>query len=134
MIISNRLVYRGKTSRIPLMVIIGYQGFHWFMESNYVDLLVGDIGSLGVSTKIDQLRCNKENAMTTTERLIGGGNFCECSRNMMSYGRRRITSLVRAKTLKTRMIGQEYGEIKKPSKAKLVEINATITNVPNAKN
>ncbi|XP_026808029.1 uncharacterized protein LOC113550419 [Rhopalosiphum maidis] len=55
-----RSVQRGRKSRIPLMVITGFQGYQWSMESNYVDFLVGDIGCLGVSTRIEPLQIHDE--------------------------------------------------------------------------
>jgi hypothetical protein len=56
----RRSVQRGRKSRIPLMVTTGFQGYQWSMESNYVDFLVGDIGCLGVSTRIEPLQIHDE--------------------------------------------------------------------------
>lgn len=38
------------------MVTVGYQGYLWYMESNYADFLADDIGCLGISTKIQPLQ------------------------------------------------------------------------------
>ncbi|KAF0725101.1 Uncharacterized protein FWK35_00038891 [Aphis craccivora] len=42
------------------MVTTGFQGYQWSMESNYVDFLVGDIGCLGISTRIEPLHVHDE--------------------------------------------------------------------------
>lgn len=57
---ARRSVQRGQRSRIPLMVTAGFQGYQWSMESNYVDFLIGDIGCLGVSTRIEPLQIRDE--------------------------------------------------------------------------
>lgn len=51
----GRQVQRCRKFRTPLMVTVGFRGYQWFMESNFVDFLVGDIGCLGVSTRIQPL-------------------------------------------------------------------------------
>lgn len=38
------------------MVTLGFHGFQWVMESNFIDFLIYDIGCLGVSTRIRQLK------------------------------------------------------------------------------
>lgn len=38
------------------MVTVGFQGYLWYMESNYADFLADDIGCLGISTKIQPLQ------------------------------------------------------------------------------
>jgi len=57
---ARRSVQRGRRSRIPLMVTVGFQGYQWSMESNYVDFLIGDIGCMGVSTRIEPLQIRDE--------------------------------------------------------------------------
>lgn len=42
------------------MVTVGFQGYQWSMESNYIDFLIGDIGCLGVSTRIEPLQIRDE--------------------------------------------------------------------------
>lgn len=38
------------------MVTLGFHGYQWVMESNFIDFLVCDIGCLGVSTRIRLLK------------------------------------------------------------------------------
>jgi len=83
---AHRSVQRGRRSRIPLMVTAGFLGYQWSMTSNYVDFMVGDIGCLGVSTRIEPLqirdeypddpcsntvpmRCGRDPTATTTETI-----------------------------------------------------------------
>lgn len=71
-----RTVQRSQKSRLPLMVTVGFRGYRWFMESNFNDFLVGDIGCLGISTRILTLRHRAQDqaaadhciVTTTTER------------------------------------------------------------------
>jgi len=57
---ARRSVQPGRRSRIPLMVTTGFQGYQWSMESNYIDFLIGDIGCLGISTRIEPLHIRDE--------------------------------------------------------------------------
>lgn len=43
------------------MVTAGLLGYPWYMESNFADFFAGDIGCLGVSTRIKQLQRSIEN-------------------------------------------------------------------------
>ncbi|VVC45641.1 Six-bladed beta-propeller, TolB-like,Major royal jelly protein/protein yellow [Cinara cedri] len=56
-----RYVLRSQKSRVPFMVTAGLLGYPWYVESNFADFFAGDIGCLGVSTRIRQLQRPVEN-------------------------------------------------------------------------
>lgn len=113
-IIWCRLVRYGQTSRIPLIVTVGFRSYQWLMESNFVDFLLGDIGCLGVSTKIEPLRLRDDEddvAALSDVSNATATSSCNLSADPDAFrSKSPETGLIRTETVETQQTGARAAE------------------------
>ncbi|XP_050421379.1 protein yellow-like [Adelges cooleyi] len=86
-----KFVQYGRTTRVPLMVNIGFRGYQWYMESNFIDFLLDDIGCLGVSTKIQPLQIVSDELECRPALPLDNGPNCStddafvCLKNLIPF-------------------------------------------------